>query len=114
MLLYEENGYLLDFEKIDFVVLEKVKFMFLNYLNNLMGVVVDVVFYVKVVVFVKEYNIYLIYDFVYGVFEFDKKLVSFFGVEDVKVVGVEFYLFLKIFNMVGWRMVFVVGNEKII
>lgn len=48
MPLYEENGYLPDFEKIDPAVLEKAKLMFLNYPNNPTGAVADAAFYARV------------------------------------------------------------------
>ncbi|MCY7854171.1 transaminase BacF [Bacillus spizizenii] len=114
MPLYEENGYLPDFEKIDPAVLEKAKLMFLNYPNNPTGAVADAAFYAKAAAFAKEHNIHLIHDFAYGAFEFDKKPASFLGAEDAKVVGAELYSFSKTFNMAGWRMAFAVGNEKII
>lgn len=114
MPLYEENGYLPDFEKIDPAVLEKAKLMFLNYPNNPTGAVADAAFYAKAAAFAKEHNIHLIHDFAYGAFEFDQKPASFLEAEDAKTVGAELYSFSKTFNMAGWRMAFAVGNEKII
>lgn len=77
MPLYEENGYLPDFEKIDPAVLEKAKLMFLNYPNNPTGAVADAAFYARAAAFAKEHNIHLIHDFAYGAFEFDQKPASF-------------------------------------
>lgn len=77
MPLYEENGYLPDFEKIDPAVLEKAKLMFLNYPNNPTGAVADAAFYARAAAFAKEHNIRLIHDFAYGAFEFDQKPASF-------------------------------------
>ncbi|WP_420976092.1 pyridoxal phosphate-dependent aminotransferase [Bacillus vallismortis] len=114
MPLYEENGYLPDFEKINPAALKKAKLMFLNYPNNPTGAVADTAFYAKAAAFAKEHKIHLIHDFAYGAFEFDKKPASFLEAEDAKAVGAELYSFSKTFNMAGWRMAFAVGNEKII
>lgn len=54
------------------------KLMYLNYLNNLIGVVVIFEFFEEIVSFVKENGICVVYDFVYGVVGFDGcKLLSF-------------------------------------
>lgn len=115
MLFIVVNNFLLDFIKILEDIVEKVELMYLNYFNNLIGVVVMVDFFEEIVVFVKNYNIVVVYDFVYGGIGFDgKKLISFLEINGVKEVGIEFYIFLKIYNMVGWCVGFVVGNSEVI
>lgn len=103
MFFMVENYFLFVYEEISECVKEQVKFMFLNYLNNFIGVVVMVEFFEDIVVFVVKYDICVVYDFVYGVIGFDgKKLISFLQIFGVKEMGIEIYIFFKMYNMVGW------------
>lgn len=74
------------------------------------------VLFVSVLQFVCCYQVLIFYDFVYVVIGsvVSDVLLSFFFQFDVKVWGVEIYIFFKIFNMVGWCFGFVVGNVLII
>lgn len=115
VLFLKENNFLLDLLLILVDIRKRVKFMYLNYFNNLCGVVVIKEFFEEVVKFVMENNIIVVYDVVYVVLVFDGyKLLFFLLVEGVKEVGVEIYFFFKVYNMIGWWFVFVVGNEFVV
>lgn len=115
VLFLKENNFLLDLLLILVDIRKRVKFMYLNYFNNLCGVVVIKEFFEEVVKFVMENNIIVVYDAVYAVLVFDGyKLLFFLLVEGVKEVGVEIYFFFKVYNMIGWWFVFVVGNEFVV
>lgn len=77
-LFLEENNFLLDLVKIFVEVVKWVKFIYVNYLNNLIGVVVIFDFYEELVVWVKKYQVGVVFDFVYGVIGFDGQVLVFF------------------------------------
>ncbi|MBR6098782.1 LL-diaminopimelate aminotransferase [bacterium] len=113
MPLLEENNYLPDFEKIPEEVAQKSKLMFLNYPNNPTGAVADLDFWKKAVDFCKKYDILLCSDMAYSEMTYDGyKAPSVLQVEGGKDVAIEFYSHSKSYNMTGWRVGFVCGNEK--
>ncbi|MEK7841636.1 MAG: aminotransferase class I/II-fold pyridoxal phosphate-dependent enzyme, partial [Deltaproteobacteria bacterium] len=59
-------------------------------------------------------NIIVVHDAAYAAISFNGKPLSFLSVDGAKDVGIELHSFSKAFNMTGWRIAFVVGNEKII
>ena len=93
----------------------KPKVLLLNYPHNPTTEVVDVSFFEKIVAFAKENNIVVLHDNAYAEIYFDGYLPpSFLEVPGAKDVGAEFYSLSKTFNMPGWRVGFLAGNEKII
>lgn len=89
--------------------------MILNFLGNFVLVMVYEDFFKEVIVFVKKYNIIVVYDFVYVEFYFDgNKLISFFFVFGVKEVGVEINFLLKSYSLVGSCIGYMIGNEEIV
>lgn len=113
--LYEENNFFPDLDNIDSLVLEKAKILYINYPNNPTGQVATKEFYERVVEFAKKNKIIVIQDAAYGAITFgDNKPLSFLSVEGAKDVGVEFHSLSKAFNMTGWRMAFIAGNELIV
>lgn len=110
-----ENNYILDLKFIFEDILYKIKFMFVLYLLNFVCVCVILEFYDELILFVKKYNIIIVYDNVYFDIVYDQKIGGLFLVcEGVKDVGVEFYFFFKLFNIIGVRVLFVIGNFEII
>src|SRR5574344_1799244 len=113
MPLLEENGFLPDFDKIPEDIAKKSKLMFLNYPNNPTGAVCDLDFLKKAVDFCKKYDILLCYDQAYCEMTYDEYIApSVLQVEGGKDVALEFYSHSKSYNMTGWRVGFVCGNEK--
>jgi len=115
MPLLEDNDYLPDFDKIPEDIAKKAKLMFLNYPNNPTGAVCDLEFLKKAVDYCKKYDILLCQDMAYSEMTYDGyKAPSVLQVEGAKDVAIEFYSHSKSYNMTGWRVGFVCGNEQAI
>ncbi|MEA3298325.1 MAG: LL-diaminopimelate aminotransferase [Chloroflexota bacterium] len=115
MPLYEWNDFLPDFNTIPEQIVNKAKFMWLNYPNNPTGAIADVEFFARAIKFAKEHNIAICHDAAYSEISFNSyKPPSFLNALGAKEVGVEFHSLSKTYNMTGWRIGMVVGNSKII
>ena len=113
--LLEENDFLPDLDSIPEDILERAKLLYLNYPNNPTGAVAPKEFFEKVVDFARKNNLIVVHDAAYAALTFDgNKPFSFLSIEGAKEVGVEIHSLSKAYNMTGWRMAFVAGNEKIV
>ncbi len=113
--LKEENSFFPDFTEIPEDVLKKAKLLYICYPNNPTGQVATKEFFEKVVSFAKENNVFVVHDAAYSALTYDDySPLSFLSVEGALDVGVEIHSLSKSFNMTGWRLAFVVGNEKAI
>ena len=91
------------------------KAMVINFPHNPTTLVVGIDFFEKVVDFAKEHDLIVIHDFAYGDIVFDGyKAPSFLQVPGAKDVGIEFFTLSKSYNMPGWRIGFMVGNEELV
>ncbi len=115
MPLLPENNFLIDLSKIRKEDAEKAKLLFLNYPNNPTSALASLEFFEEVVGFARKYDILVCHDNAYSEITFDEyEAPSFLQAKGAKEVGVEFHSLSKTFNMTGWRVGFVVGNEKAI
>jgi LL-diaminopimelate aminotransferase len=115
MPLSEDNGFLPDLAKIPPKVAQKAKLMWINYPNNPTGAIAGLDFFQKVVAFAKKYDIAVCHDGPYSEVAFDGyRPMSFLQAKGAKDIGVEFHSLSKSYNMTGWRIGMVVGNEKIV
>ena len=115
MPLIEQNNFLPDLNSIPADIAEKAKIMWINYPNNPTAAVADIDFFEKVVTFAKKYDIVVCHDGPYSEVAFDGyKPVSFLQADGARDIGVEFHSLSKSFNMTGWRIGMVVGNESIV
>jgi len=112
--LKEENGFLPDLDALTPADLKGVKLLYINYPNNPTGAAATPEFFSKVVAFAKKNNIIVVHDAAYAALSFDSRPLSFLSVEGAKDVGVEIHSFSKAYNMTGWRLAFVAGNEKVV
>ncbi|SHH25353.1 LL-diaminopimelate aminotransferase [Tepidibacter thalassicus] len=112
--LYKENNFYPDFSKIPKDILKKTKLLYINYPNNPTGQIATREFYEKVVDFAYKNNILVVSDAAYSAIVFDNNHLSFLSVDGAMDVGVEIHSLSKSYNMTGWRLAFIVGNEKII
>ncbi|WAC07107.1 MAG: aminotransferase class I/II-fold pyridoxal phosphate-dependent enzyme [Thermodesulfobacteriota bacterium] len=93
----------------------KPKILILSFPHNPTTMVVDSEFFKKVVDFAQENNLIVIHDFAYADLVFDGyEAPSFLQAKGSREVGVELFTLSKSYNMPGWRVGFVVGNENII
>jgi LL-diaminopimelate aminotransferase len=112
--LLEKNGFLPDLDSVKKSDLSSAKLLYLNYPNNPTGAVATREFFERVVEFAEKNSIVVVHDAAYAALTFNGRPLSFLSVKGAKDVGVELHSFSKAFNMTGWRLAFLAGNEKVI
>jgi len=89
------------------------KMLLMSFPHNPTTAVVDIDFFRRVVDFAKENNLFVIHDFAYADLYFDGyQPPSFLQVPGAKDIGVEFFTLSKSYDMPGWRVGFVCGNQE--
>jgi len=115
MPLLAENSFLPDFEKIPNDIRNKAKIMFLNYPNNPTSAIAPVEFFQEAVDFCSKYGILLAHDMSYSEIYFDDYTSpSIFNAKNADEIAIEFHSFSKSYNMTGWRLGWVLGNQEAI
>ena len=113
--LIEEKDFLPDFDQVPGEVAQRAKLLWINYPNNPTAAVADLDFFERVVAFAKRYDLVVCHDAPYTEVAFDGyRPPSFLQAPGAKDVGVEFHSLSKSYNMTGWRIGMVVGNEGIV
>lgn len=113
--LLPENQFLPDLDSLDQEIKRKAKLIYLNYPNNPTGACATKDFFEKVIHFARENNIVIVHDSAYAGLVFDGETpLSFLSVAGAKEVGIELFSLSKMYNMTGWRLAMVAGNELII
>ncbi len=113
--LLKENGFLVDFERIEPSVAHQAKLIIVSYPSNPVTAMALPEFYEKLIWFAKKYEIAVVHDNAYCELVFDgKKGGSFLQFPGAKEVGVEFNSLSKTYNMPGCRISFAMGNKNII
>jgi len=93
----------------------KPKMLVLNFPSNPTTQCVDLEFFEKVVAIARENEIWVIHDIAYADITFDGyQPPSILQVPGAKEVAVEFYTLSKSYNMPGWRVGFMCGNELLV
>ena len=112
--LTKENKFLPDLKSITSDIAKRAKLLYLNYPNNPTGANATQAFYEEAVDFAKKNDVVVVQDAAYGALNFDEKPTSFLSIPGAMDVGVELHSLSKSYNMTGWRIAFVVGNELIV
>ncbi|MBI4581516.1 MAG: LL-diaminopimelate aminotransferase [Planctomycetes bacterium] len=112
--LRPENGFLPDLEAVPDDVRRRAKLLVLNYPNSPTGRVADETFYGKVIAFARRHQIVVIQDAAHILLTYGRRPLSFLQVDGATDVGVEVHSMSKGFDMIGWRLGFVAGNELIV
>ncbi|HAR63963.1 MAG: LL-diaminopimelate aminotransferase [Candidatus Margulisiibacteriota bacterium] len=113
--LLKKNDFLPDLDSLTADQKKRAKLLYINYPNNPCGAVATPDFYKKVVEFAKENNVVVVSDEAYSALVYDgEKPLSFLSVTGAKEVGVSIQSMSKAYNMTGWRLAYVVGNEKVV
>jgi len=112
--LREENGFLPDLDAIPEDICRRAKMLVINYPNSPTGALADETFFAKVVDFAKTNDIVVVQDAAHFLLTYGRKPLSFLQVDGAKEVGVEVHFMSKGFDMIGWRMGFVAGHERIV
>ena len=112
--LSPENNFLPDLESIPSNILSRSKILVLCYPNSPTGKTATVEFYEKVVEFAKKNRIIVVQDAAHMMLSYETAPLSFLSIEGAKDVGVEVHSMSKGFHMIGWRLGWVCGHEKIV
>ncbi len=112
--LISENDFYPDFDAIPDKILAKAKLLYINYPNNPTGKNATTDFYQKVVDFAHKNELVVISDAAYAALNFTGEPLSILSVDGASDVALEIHSLSKAFNMTGWRMAFVVGNEVLV
>jgi alanine-synthesizing transaminase len=91
------------------------KMLVLNFPANPTAQCVDLEFFEKVVAIAREHQIWVVHDLAYADLVYDGYVApSILQVPGAKEVAVEFFTLSKSYNMPGWRVGFMVGNEILV
>lgn len=112
--LTKENRFLPDLASVPADIRKKAKILLINYPNNPTGANATGEFYRQVIDFARENSIIVIQDAAYGALTYGTAPLSFLSVPGAKEVGIEVHSLSKAFNMTGWRLAFVAGNELVV
>jgi LL-diaminopimelate aminotransferase len=115
MPLLKENQFLPDLDAIPAEFYNRAKLMFLNYPNNPTSAIASREFFKRAVELAHKYGFLIAHDNAYSEITFDGyRAPSLLEIEGAREVAVEFHSLSKSFNMTGWRIGFVAGNEQAI
>jgi LL-diaminopimelate aminotransferase len=112
--LTAKNNFYPDIDRIPSGILQRTKLLVLNYPNSPTGQLATREFYEKVIEFAQKNKIVVIQDAAHIMFSFRSEPLSFLQVPGAKEVGVEIHSLSKGWNMIGWRMGWVCGNDRIV
>jgi alanine-synthesizing transaminase len=87
----------------------------LNFPANPTTQCVELDFFEKVIAIAKEHGIWVVHDLAYADIVFDGyRAPSILQVPGAKDIAVEFFTLSKSYNMPGWRIGFMCGNQKLV
>ena len=109
--LLAENNFLPDLNSLTDEQKAKAKLLYLNYPNNPTGASATKEFFAEVIAFAKENSILIISDAAYAPLNFTGAPLSILSIPGGKDVALELHSMSKGFNMTGWRLSWVCGNE---
>ena len=112
--LLPENDFLPDLDGVPDDVYRRTKLLVLNYPNSPTGRTCPPEFFEKVVALAKEKEFVVVQDAAHILLTFDGKPRSFLQTPGAVDVGVEVHSMSKGYDMIGWRMGFVCGHERIV
>ncbi len=112
--LLAENGFLPDLDAVPEDIYRRTKLLVINYPNSPTGRTATPAFFEKVVALAKEKQFVVVQDAAHILLTFDGKPQSFLQTPGAMDVGVEVHSMSKGYDMIGWRMGFVCGHERIV
>ena len=91
------------------------KLLLLNFPSNPTTQCVELDFFEKVIEFAEKHQLWVVQDFAYADIVYDGyQAPSILQVKGAKDMAVEFFSLSKSYNMPGWRVGFMVGNETLV
>lgn len=112
--LRRENAFLPDLREIPPEVLRRAKTLVINYPNNPTGASATTEFFHDVVAFARRHRLVVIHDAAYAALVFEGRPTSILSVPGAMDCCLELHSMSKTFNMTGWRLGFVAGNELLV
>ncbi len=112
--LLPENDFFPDLDAIPADIAAKSKLLVLCYPNSPTGKVATRDFYQRAIEFAQKNNIVIVQDAAHIMLTFEGEPLSFLSVPGAKDVGVEIHSMSKGFHMIGWRLGWVCGHERIV
>ncbi|MFS4494896.1 pyridoxal phosphate-dependent aminotransferase [Maribacter sp. 2308TA10-17] len=109
--LVEDKGWFPDLEELEKEDLSKVKLMWVSYPHMPTGATATKMQFEKLIAFARRNNILLINDNPYS-FVLNDNPTSILSIDGAKDVALELNSLSKTFNMAGWRVGMVLGNEE--
>ena len=109
-----ENRFYPDFDAVPADVWTRTKLLVLNYPNSPTGQLASEDFYKRVIELAHRHQFVVIQDAAHIMFTYQTPPISFLQVPGAKDVGVEVHSLSKAWNMIGWRIAWVCGNERIV
>jgi LL-diaminopimelate aminotransferase len=112
--LLAENDFLPDLDAIPADICKSAKLLVLNYPNSPTGKTATTAFYQKVIDFCQQHQVVVVQDAAHIMLSYDQQPLSFLSLPGAKDVGVEVHSLSKGFDMIGWRMGWVCGHQRIV
>jgi LL-diaminopimelate aminotransferase len=112
--LVARHGFYPDLDGIPADVRRRAKLLVLNYPNSPTGVVATQEFYRRVIDFARTNDVVVVQDAAHLLLTYEGEPLSFLAVPGAKDVGVEVHSLSKGFHMIGWRIGWVCGHERIV
>jgi len=113
--LVEGGDFFSELEKAIKDTWPKPKMLILNFPANPTAQCVDLGFFERVIAICREHGIWVVHDLAYADLVYDGyEAPSILQVEGAREVAVESFSLSKSYNMPGWRVGFVCGNDKVI
>ncbi|MGB7265409.1 MAG: alanine transaminase [Terracidiphilus sp.] len=113
--VHDQEQFLAQLEDLIPRMTPRPKALIVNFPSNPTTECVDLPFLARLVQLAREHGFYLIQDLAYADIAFDGyKPPSVMQVPGAKEVAVEFFTLSKSYNMPGWRVGFMVGNQRLV
>jgi LL-diaminopimelate aminotransferase len=112
--LLKENDFYPDLGGIPAEIRRRAKMLVINYPNSPTGRVGTPEFYRRVIEFARANELIVVQDAAHLTLSYQDHPLSFLEVPGAREVGVEVHSLSKGWNMIGWRLGWVCGNERII
>jgi LL-diaminopimelate aminotransferase len=112
--LLPANDFLPDLESIPADVRRRAKLLVLNYPNSPTGQVATREFYQRVIEFALRNQVVVVQDAAHLMLSYGDPPLSFLQVPGAREVGVEVHSMSKGWHMIGWRLGWVCGQERIV
>jgi LL-diaminopimelate aminotransferase len=112
--LTAENNFFPNFAELTPNVWQRTKLLVLNYPNSPTGKTANREFYEQVIALAKKHEFVVVQDAAHALLSYDQPPFSFLSVPGALDVGVEVYSLSKGYDMIGWRIGWVCGHERIV